>query len=413
MQKKLIFFFENGITKRDDNTLTIINANEKGGNEKIKSSIKFIIMRTLLLILGLLLMCNMHSIAQCFHGSEKQKLQVYSSTGSTELDEYLNSVKLILEDTYSIRVELKVFNDGNSPNAYANTNSSNQFYFDGSVFLGKNLLDKEIHKNENGLDAVSGIMAHEFAHILQTKMDCTLKGSLLELHADFLSGYYMGKSGLYTEDGLKAFGESLYEKGDIALWDETHHGTPQQRYRAMMGGYRYSKEVSTPEKAYHLGVSLFTNNNGTGEIGINQIENKQPAKSVVVTYNNTKYDEVYSIKFATNNTEYNGLLLLKEGKGVLRLLYMNKGKEKIVEQTMEIKEGKNGNYVQGSNPTDPTTRTKLIDYYPDSFYLYTDDYKKTTEIWMIDTKGNSGKVTSAVITDKQLADDWLDNLRWR
>jgi hypothetical protein len=193
------------------------------------------------------------------------------------------------------------------------------------------------------------------------------------------------------------------------LWDEEHHGTPKKRYRAMMGGYLFSKEAKSPEDAYHFGISLLTNEDRDGNIE----DEKEPAKSVSITYNKVKYDEAYTIKFTTNNVKYNGLLLLKNGKGVLRLRFLNKDKDKIIEETMETKAEKKSNYIAGSNPIDAITRLNLTDYYPDSFYFYTDDYKKTTEMWVIDTKGNSGKVESSMLKDTQLADEWLDYLKWK
>ena len=241
--------------------------------------------------------------AQCLNqGYDISNKKVYTSTGHADLDSYLNTEKKYLESIFKVKVELKVLDDTGSPNAFATSESSNTYYFDGTVFLGYTLLSEEMAKNKNGIDAIRGIMGHEFAHILQNKLECPLQESSRELHADFLAGYYMGKRGFYSADALTAFAKSLYEKGDSHLWDDSHHGTPKQRLNIMLAGYYTSNTITSPQEAYKAGLRILTNGNNEGNLTNNEqttekqqetTKKKQPAdnnsnntSSVVVTLGN-------------------------------------------------------------------------------------------------------------------------------
>ena len=107
--------------------------------------------------------------------------------------------------------------------------------------FGLTLLQNEL-RTEYGGAAIAGIAAHEGAHVVQFRsrsLSERLKGptvKLIELHADFLAGYYFSRTGR-TEKSLVTFGESLFSKGDYEFNDRQHHGTPQQRVAAMRGGY--------------------------------------------------------------------------------------------------------------------------------------------------------------------------------
>ena len=98
--------------------------------------------------------------------------------------------------------------------------------------------------------AFSALCAHEFAHIVQffsgfyerlTKGQQTKK--LVELHADFLSGYYIGLRKMnYTSAELVSLGRSWESIGDSSYTDPQHHGTPEERLQAVEQGYRFARE---------------------------------------------------------------------------------------------------------------------------------------------------------------------------
>ena len=59
----------------------------------------------------------------------------------------------------------------------------------------------------------------------------------VELHADLIAGYYLGKR-RWSKTNLAVFGQSLFSKGDYDFNSPDHHGTPKQRLEAMLEGYR-------------------------------------------------------------------------------------------------------------------------------------------------------------------------------
>ncbi len=83
--------------------------------------------------------------------------------------------------------------------------------------------------------------AHECGHIYQFNSAFRERlGSvlLIELHADFLAGIYMGKRKEFTADRVKQFSDALHSAGDYAYNDPGYHGTPGQRSAAMEKVYQ-------------------------------------------------------------------------------------------------------------------------------------------------------------------------------
>jgi hypothetical protein len=348
--------------------------------------------------------------AQCLQGKQSNQLRLYESTGVGKLDQLLNAEKRLLEEFFKVKTELKILNDSDAPNAYATDKSSNTFYFDGTVYLGYTLMADELQKRDaEGLSAIRGIMAHEYAHILQTKLDCTLEGSMRELHADFMAGWYMGIRSLYdSETSLKAFGESLFEKGDPRLWDAGHHGTPKKRLEAMLGGYFASTKTTDPEMAYKIGIELLTNGNDTGELKESTVTKKgyvaesKPTK-VSIKSGDVVYDQIYSIEFTADKQTYYGLLMMNNGVGKMRLKFGNT----IVEQRMSWLKLTSGEGVyQGFDPTDVATNTRLNNYRADNFYII------KGECWNVDDAGNKARVGAVELSSNDKAREWLTYLNW-
>jgi predicted metalloprotease len=94
--------------------------------------------------------------------------------------------------------------------------------------------------------AFSAICAHEFGHILQYKhgIDETLTEGQptmkkLELHADFLAGYFAGLRKLEKPNFKAAvYADTQHKFGDFATGSPDHHGTPEERADAIVGGFK-------------------------------------------------------------------------------------------------------------------------------------------------------------------------------
>ncbi len=352
--------------------------------------------------------------AQCLplQRGSNSNAQIFKTTGVAKFDEYLNTEKKYLESIFAVKVKMRILDDSGSPNAYATKESDNPLSFDGSVYLGVNLIANEI-KTENGLASVNGIMAHEFAHILQEKLKCTLEGARRELHADFLAGYYMGRRGTYTSAEISAFGLSIYSKGDADIWSEAHHGTPEQRLSALLAGYRTAALTESPSDAYYAGIAVLDEDGGLGGGDSTQPQERErvaPAKSdFVATINGVKYSAAYSIAYQFEGISYDGLLYLENGAGVMRLKF----NAEIVEETMNTETTKEGTaYFKGSNPIDATTRLPLKTYLPDNFFFKQNASTGENEVWLVDANLKPVKVETALIKDLELAQKWMTFLKW-
>lgn len=396
-------------------------------------------MKTFILFINLCFISLNVNIAQCLNVNYQQvkNQPVYKTTGNAALDKVLNTEKINLENVFKVKVDLKVLDDSKAPNAYATNESSNPFFFDGTVYMGYTLLNNELMKRKNGVFAVKGIMAHEFGHILQTKLKCELQGSQRELHADFLAGYYVAVRGEFkTEADLTAFAESLYEKGDSELWDESHHGTPEQRLKVMLAGFASAEKVSSPQEAYIFGIKLLTNDGDNGNIGQHTEETKstpsvnqgktqkqttntdrgkqQVLRFVAVTLpDGIRYEQAYSVKFEAGDIVHSGMLVLKNGVGKMRLYFKDPscGCEHLVEQKMVVNTSSNGTYIQGANPYDVDKQTRMTTYSPDNFY-FVKNQSGETEVWNVDTANNKAQVLLTPLINEEDVNFWLEDVLW-
>lgn len=201
-----------------------------------------------------------NTYSQCFiNGNLTRVGQKLNTTGSQTLDAKLSSESKILNDIFAVEVELYAYDDKNSHNAYASP-VCDILNCDGSIRLGKSLLLDEIVV-ANGYVSVIGIMAHEYSHIVQFQQKSKLTGKSAELQADFLAGWYLGKTKNISFDDLKPFANSLYNKGDFNFWSTQHHGTPKERANAMIKGFVNS--YLTLKDAYENYNELIKNNDTT------------------------------------------------------------------------------------------------------------------------------------------------------
>jgi hypothetical protein len=134
----------------------------------------------------------------------------------------------------------------------------------GTVILGLPLMRKLMEDTDGGV-GVAGVCAHECGHIYQFQNGLVQKlnkgGAVifLELHADFIGGYYMGRRKEFTADRIAKFSAVLYGMGDYLYKDPLTHGSPGQRSAAAEKGYRLALEGNTIAKAAEIGISYVMN----------------------------------------------------------------------------------------------------------------------------------------------------------
>jgi hypothetical protein len=179
----------------------------------------------------------------------------HSSSGNIQIDRAMIAEIKKIVAVFPINPGFK-FLDDQSPNAFAVPDAivANT---QGTVFLGKNLLNSKFGNATYGGVAVAGICAHECGHIFQMGNGYmqSLAGptaQLIELHADFLAGYYLGRDGSHSADHVELFARSLFSHGDFDFNNPTHHGTPDQRVRAMREGYsKGAQRIDVPQAAQY------------------------------------------------------------------------------------------------------------------------------------------------------------------
>jgi hypothetical protein len=118
---------------------------------------------------------------------------------------------------------------------------------DGDVLFGRKLFRQIMSRREHPEVGIVSVCAHEFGHIAQYKYDIyhqlvssDQRVKRLELHADFLSGYFAGLRKRDRPDFPAAtFALTQFGYGDYTD-NIQHHGTPEERGAAVVAGYKAS-----------------------------------------------------------------------------------------------------------------------------------------------------------------------------
>lgn len=172
------------------------------------------------------------------------------STGNPRFDRALGIMLADMAGRFRVRPGFGFYDDADEPNALALTGSRFS-HSQGTVLFGRKMLAKSL-SGEYGDWFVLGICAHEFGHIVQYHSDYFHRltaglptGKTLELHADFLSGYYLGLRAAdypYSPAELLALGHAWETLGDSQYTSPTHHGTPEERLGAIEFGFKFARE---------------------------------------------------------------------------------------------------------------------------------------------------------------------------
>ena len=176
-------------------------------------------------------------------------------SGDADFDFALAHTLAKISDAFNVAPGFAYYDDFDAKNAYA-TKVQRSNGPDGTVLFGQRLLQRCLAGNDNPEVSVVCICAHEFGHILQYKLglDTKLKAAQptvkrVELHADFLAGYFAGWRKLERPSFPAAvFATTQSAAGDDMIHDPQHHGTADERAAAIVRGfevaYRERKSLS-------------------------------------------------------------------------------------------------------------------------------------------------------------------------
>jgi hypothetical protein len=167
---------------------------------------------------------------------------VETGSGDRDFDRALAETLAFLSDRFFVLPGFAFFSEPGSPNAFASP-TPRMGRSDGHVLFGRQLFRKIMSRPEHPEIGIVSVCAHEFGHIAQHKYgvynrlvtpDRRTKG--LELHADFLSGYFAGIKRLLNPNYPAAtFALTQFGFGDYSD-DINHHGTPDERGAAVVAG---------------------------------------------------------------------------------------------------------------------------------------------------------------------------------
>jgi hypothetical protein len=183
--------------------------------------------------------------------------ELLQGSGTEELDSSLSVLAFDVVKAFEIpltRLPVLLFLDEGaaSPNSYqvpATPELTQAFArTEGAVVIGRRMLSELLEDDDAGLRGanLAGIIAHEFGHAYQriTKTNFGLNPKdasnppvrLLELHADFLAGYYFAQRGGNSNKAVIDFANALSRLGDDGYNAQDAHGTSKERLSAMYKG---------------------------------------------------------------------------------------------------------------------------------------------------------------------------------
>lgn len=206
---------------------------------------------------------NSVSTGCTFHGSIQSlnmNGQVSRTSGFPPLDELLHPEPASLSASFKVRPGFLFFDDYQGGNALATPDNVGGYGTKhGTVLFGRRLLVEEMQKFAWAWSVI-GIMAHEWAHILQFSRSVHKQVPVprMELQADVLAGWYLaGKAMSLGYDFSLASAFSFFSKGDYAFNDPKHHGTPQQRMQAFSSGYqaRFMGQAQDVNQVFQMSAS--------------------------------------------------------------------------------------------------------------------------------------------------------------
>lgn len=194
-----------------------------------------------------------------------------SGTGFPLLDQGIQTDIIEIQNRFGVSAKMFLMKERGAPNAFAlsteheaRTEILQSFRIppayspDGVVVFGVNLMTSEFKSPFGSGYGIPAIIGHEYAHIMQFKNRLPLRGKWMELHADYMAGWFTAHRGRFdARQNSQESALSFFNKGDYAFNDVGHHGTPAERVGAFMAGFQLNVRQSYPDAgaAYTAGIS--------------------------------------------------------------------------------------------------------------------------------------------------------------
>jgi hypothetical protein len=142
---------------------------------------------------------------------------------------------------FALSLDFALYEDGPRPGGVA-TRRTVRADGGGTVYLGKQLVRRELYGLDEYPAAVVGAMAHLWAHVHQQATRSRLKGKYRGLHADYLAGVYLGRTARAKVGEIRAVARRLFEdreeaRAALPFWHARTHGSPAERVAALLAGF--------------------------------------------------------------------------------------------------------------------------------------------------------------------------------
>lgn len=185
---------------------------------------------------------------------DKYKFGLVESLGNRTFENIFSDALVDVANAFKVYPDFRYYKDFGSPNALATPFRlrRNQHKSDGTILLGIEFF-RNAMKHKGGDVGVLAVCAHEFGHIVGFKRnlrehlaDAGIREFAFELHADFLTGYflkkYMQRYPALDIDGVvpvwKKFGSKNFKRPGT-------HGTVKMRRRAISAGFFLAQNQSS------------------------------------------------------------------------------------------------------------------------------------------------------------------------
>jgi hypothetical protein len=179
---------------------------------------------------------------------------LFPSSGNPQLDYAHAQVLEHISSVFRVRPGALFLDDSSGPNAFATPEVLVRGMNDGTVIFGVTLISNQLMEDGGLGHAMPAIMAHEFGHIVQFKSNTHSPGAAMELHADYLAGWYMSKLVSISMVDARQAMRALYSVGDYDFNSPQHHGTPEQRLESLMAGMQ--DRAGSLNRAFDNGMKL-------------------------------------------------------------------------------------------------------------------------------------------------------------
>ena len=192
-----------------------------------------------------------------FENRPSQHFQLSNTSGNINLDNIFNTEVSVLKKFFSVNPSFYFYNDNGSPNAISMPIIENTNFPSGTIIFGKSLLIQEF-KTSNSGTTIPIVIAHEFGHIIdyKFKVATNYETKIKELFADFEAGCFLFYRSVLISTDVRAVLLDFYNRGEYEFNNPDHHGTPQERLDALLAGYNWLKNISTPGKYISVESSI-------------------------------------------------------------------------------------------------------------------------------------------------------------